>query len=171
MLGLGGNPQIQNPLGDVPIPVALPPAFPYGATMGRVTLAKPDLVGNFLADKQYEGWLYALVASPGGGFNGVYVTKNFGLSWTQIQIPNNNTATGFNLLDPTNDISQATVGNSDSTDMSISVDPTNPAIIYVGGVKNLIRIDTTGLYDAGPSTWATATKPMPAICASTPAVL
>jgi subtilisin-like proprotein convertase family protein len=147
MLGLGGNPQIQNPVGDVPIPVDQPVENPVGAALGRVTLAKPALVGNFLADKQYEGWLYALVTGSGPLFDGVYVTKNFGLSWTQIQIPNVDTA-GLSI-DPTNDITQGTEVSSDSTDMTISVDPTNPAIIYVGGQNGLQRLDTTGLYDAG----------------------
>ena len=34
----------------------------------------------------YAGWLYAAVATSSGGFDGLFVTKDFGANWTQITL-------------------------------------------------------------------------------------
>ena len=34
----------------------------------------------------YAGWLYAAVATPTGGFDGLFVTKDFGENWTEVQL-------------------------------------------------------------------------------------
>ena len=33
-------------------------------------------------DAIYSGWLYAAVSTPSGGFDGLFVTKDFGQNWT-----------------------------------------------------------------------------------------
>ncbi len=169
MLGQGGNPQIQDQDSPTftPIPVALPDTNPNTLPQGRIILAKPSLTGVFLPDGtytgnpaedvQYEGWLYVAIASPNNTIQGVYVTKNFGLSWTRIQIPEVNPIFSDDLFVSTNDTTQLDADASEpsrtepgrsSYDMTLAVNVNNPNIVYVGGLVNL-RLDITGLHDAG----------------------
>ncbi len=87
MLGGIGNPLIFNtvtaPYKNVN-PVNGP--TPNGGE-GRITLAVPTPTGNSAEDDVYEGWLYALVANPAGALQGIYVTKDFGQNWTEVNIP------------------------------------------------------------------------------------
>ena len=54
---------------------------------GRIVLAVPAAVANnYVESELYAGWLYAAVATPSGGFYGLFVTKDFGANWTQIQL-------------------------------------------------------------------------------------
>ena len=34
----------------------------------------------------YGGWLYAAVSTPTGGFDGLFMTKDFGQNWTQVNL-------------------------------------------------------------------------------------
>src|SRR5207248_2813186 len=99
-------------------------------------------------------WLYALVAKTDGGLDGAYVTKDFGQNWTKIRIP---VTTPANLFLNSNDINLSDNnifgpqggGGQGNFDMSLAVDPTNPAIIYLGGhTFGLIRVDSTFVHDA-----------------------
>src|SRR5205823_1973320 len=130
---------------------------PNGAK-GRIYLAKPALTGNALNDIQYQGWVYALVAKTDGSLDGIYSTKDGGQNWTQVRVPITNTLNGV----PSNDIGNPDIpvlggvggfGAQGNYDMSLAVDPTNPAVIYVGGTTDgpptgLIRVDTTFVHDA-----------------------
>ena len=87
MLGGIGNPLIFDDLtspGTNVNPVTGP--TPNGAE-GRIELAVPNPTGNAAEDAVYEGWLYAVVATPAGGFDGIFVTKDFGQNWTEVRIP------------------------------------------------------------------------------------
>jgi hypothetical protein len=162
----GGNPLIQD--GDFappqPIPVTNPPDTPNGAK-GRIVLAVPAATGNRAEDLSYEGWIYAYVANTSGSTNGLYITKDFGENWTRIkfgitQVP---ALTGIIPVIPTNDDTKpdADILGGKATgdtkqgnyDISLTVDPTNPNIIYLGGTADvppgatLIRLDITGLED------------------------
>ena len=59
---------------------------PNGAE-GRIVLAVPAPTGNAAEDAIYAGWLYAAVATPTGGFFGLFVTKDFGQNWTRSASP------------------------------------------------------------------------------------
>ena len=120
-------------------------------------LAVPALTGNPLQDTLYEGWLYAAVSTAGGVFQGLYLTKDFGLNWTQIRLPVN--GTGFNQI-PTNNDSIATDYSVDGSkkfaqanyNVSLAVDPNNPNVVYFGGTSDgnpygFIRVDVTTVSD------------------------
>ena len=53
---------------------------------GTIVLAVPAATNNYVESEIYAGWLYAAVATPSGGFDGLFVTKDFGENWTQIQL-------------------------------------------------------------------------------------
>ncbi|MCI0376599.1 MAG: proprotein convertase P-domain-containing protein [Gemmataceae bacterium] len=154
-----------DPLPDVQIPVAPPSDTPNGAK-GRIVLAAPALSNNPFADAFYQGWLYAFVATPAGNTDGIYLTKDFGDNWTKIRTPffppppplparpssvfptNNENRIDWDVLGRP----QFQQGNYD---ISITVDPNNPNIIYLGGTRNgappqvgaMIRVDVTTLGD------------------------
>jgi subtilisin-like proprotein convertase family protein len=149
-----------------PIPVNAPTGTPNGAK-GRISLATPALTGDPLADKIYEGWVYALVATTGGQLDGLYMSKDFGQNWVQIKIPlllqtttmlatpsNNETLPNFSQIGST----MAPQGNYNQ---SVTIDPNNPNVVYIGGTLDFqpviagqlagtseIRVDTTGVSDA-----------------------
>ena len=112
---------------------------PNGAE-GRIVLAVPDATGNAAEDPIYEGWLYAAVATPGGGFFGLFVTKDFGENWTQVRIPtlpqvaarpghSHQRRRPARLSDHGGGQFTAQGNN----DLILTVDPTNPNIVYLGG--------------------------------------
>jgi large repetitive protein len=137
--------------------------FPTGSGV-RITLAKPALVPSTakLADTQnllYEGWLYAVASGPDGHIIGLYMTKDNGTTWTQVHtgsVPSVNNA----VANPTNDPTQpvydtigAATNPSGNYNISLTIDPNDPNIVYLGGTSigqtsGLIRIDTTGIYDS-----------------------
>jgi len=141
-------------------PVALPASTPSGppgsvTPEGRITLAVPKATGQPLLDSFYQSWVYAIVATPGSGGTlvSLYMSKDFGRTWTQILIP---IAGGL----PTNDYTQPEYDPLATSkfpqanyNISLTVDPSNPNVIYVGGVDyaqpqgGLIRIDTTLISD------------------------
>jgi subtilisin-like proprotein convertase family protein len=143
-----------------PIPVTNNTASPNGP-QGRIVLAKPALTGNKLEDAIYEGWLYAFVASPSGTEYGLFVTKDQGQNWTKISLPTLPFSTGNNKRAvPTNDTTQpqydvlsagGLLPAQGNYDISITIDPVNPNIVYLGGmgtqVSGMIRVDITGLAD------------------------
>ena len=143
-----------------PIAVQNAGVSPNSANDGTIVLAKPALTGNAAEDLLYQDWLYAAVETQQGTFAGLYVTKDRGENWTLVQL-NNLPGTGSvkaalptnanngDSYDPTNNQFTAN-GNYDLT---LTIDPTNPNIVYIGGTQNfqqsgLIRVDLTDLYDA-----------------------
>jgi subtilisin-like proprotein convertase family protein len=157
--GLIGNALLRNGDGggNVTVPVANPSGSPNGGNIGRIVLATPFATNKRGQDLYYQNWLYALVSTPGGFMNGLYVTKDDGRNWTQIHIPTP-PGSGFSTNNE-NDADYDPLGNAVSPnanyDMSLAVDPNNPNVVYIGGTGEfqpqpaggLIRVDTTGLAD------------------------
>ena len=135
------------------------------AVKGRIVLAKPALTGNAAADLGYQGWLYAAIVNPDGTFYGLYQTKDFGQNWTKLRLPalvssNNGTSSAL----PTNDTNKSDYSITGGTvpsglgaqgmyDFDMAIDPQNPNILYIGGMKSgqptgLIRVDATLASDA-----------------------
>ena len=120
--------------------------------------------------KIYQGWLYAAVANSDGSLAGLFVTKDFGQTWTLIQLPTvtlnpdfqNSFATINPVLSalPSNDPSltdydpiSSQAQSQGNYNISLAVDPKDPSVVYLGGTSNgqssgLIRVDITGLYDS-----------------------
>jgi len=164
MLGGIGNPLIFDTL-TAPHPNVNPVngLNPNGA-QGRIELAVPNATGNVAQDAVYEGWLYAIVSTPGPGngvLYGIFVTKDFGQNWTQVRIPTQpNEGYQFAPSIPTNDVGLAdysVIGSPQfpqgNYNIAIAADPTDPSVIYVGGTKDgnqtgLIRINLTDIWDA-----------------------
>ena len=133
---------------------------PNGA-QGRIVLAVPNPTGNAAQDAVYEGWLYAVVATPAGGLDGIFVTKDFGQNWTQVRIPTEpNQGYQTNPAIPANDVGLSDfpiIGSArfpqGNYNIAMAVDPTDPSVIYVGGTADgnqtgLIRINLTDIWDA-----------------------
>jgi subtilisin-like proprotein convertase family protein len=175
MTGTVGNPLIVDVDTGLNVNPASNSANPNGG-QGRIVLSVPAPTGNALDDAIYAGWLYAAVATPSGGFDGLYMTKDFGQNWVQVNIatlpppPNH-----FNQAIPTNDLASAggttassyaiTLLSQGNLYLTLSTDPANPNIVYLGSFGNtindvagaynfqasdtgLIRIDTTNIWDA-----------------------
>ena len=149
-----GDPLYREITTDLPVPVLNNPD-PTN-TNGKIVLAKPALTGNPILDTQYETWLYAAVSNADGTFNGLYLTKDNGLNWTQIQIPDAAVNGVGNEVIPTNNNDKTdynVTGTEGTYDLSLTIDPTNPNIVYIGGNADaprpttLIRVDTTNLAD------------------------
>jgi subtilisin-like proprotein convertase family protein len=149
MLGGIGNPNVLDGDGVTTVPITTPAGTQPNGAQGRIALAKPSFVDNPSQDTLYQGWLYAVVLTPGTGTNGflgggalsgLYVTKDFGHNWTKVGIG----------VDPF-----AAGGFADahgSYDLSLQVDPVNPNIVYMGGTSysdqsSLYRVDITGMSD------------------------
>ncbi len=65
----------------------------------------PNPTGNAAEDAVYAGWLYALVANPAGALDGIFVTKDFGQNWTEVNIPTEpNQGYQSNPAIPSNDV-------------------------------------------------------------------
>ena len=111
-----------------------------------------------------QGWLYAAVATPAGGFFGLFVTKDFGQNWIKVRIPTlpQVPAIPFNQAIPTNDVSQPDYpilgGNSTfsaratTTSRWRSTRPTPTSSTWAAsthdGQTGLIRVDATNIWDA-----------------------
>ena len=162
MAGGVGKPDVLD--GDVapikPVPVQNKADTPNGAK-GRIVLAKAQPTGDPLQDLVTQGWLYAAVATPDDHLDGLYMTKDYGLNWTRLQIPTLPSApnTNFASATPTNDTSQPDydpLGNTQfaqgNYDIALTVDPTDPNVVYLGGTRDgqesgLIRVDATNVND------------------------
>lgn len=164
----GGNvdPLIFEATNNQVVPVLNGANAPVGqAFTGNIILAKPAPLpaSDPRADVEnilYEGWLYAVVTN--GFSDQVYLTKDNGQTWTQLQIdsaPTPNNRVPVQAI-PTNDYTQGSynidaspIFQHGATHVSLAVDPTNPNIVYLGGTANgnvsgLIRIDATAVYDS-----------------------
>lgn len=140
------------------IPVNNPSDTPNGAK-GRIVLAKPELTGNPAQDLQYAGWLWVGTVATSGNVNGLYLTKDFGQNWTRVRTPTLPPVLGAIRAVPSNDPANADYdvgGGANFTqgnyDISLTVDPLNPNVVYFGGTADgqptgLIRVDATGLHD------------------------
>ena len=107
MAGGIGNPLILDLRTSTNVNPAAGGGTPNGA-QGRIVLAVPAPTGDAVQDQIYSGWLYAAVATPAGGFFGLFVTKDFGQNWTKVRIPTLPQVPGipFNQDIATNDVSQ-----------------------------------------------------------------
>ena len=136
---------------------------------GRIVLSVPAPTDNAVENAFYAGWLYAAVATPSGGYDGLFMTKDFGQNWVEVNIATLPPAANFNQAIPTNDVTQPnyaiTLLNQGNLYLTLSTDPTNPNVVYLGSFGNtvndvagtynaqgsdtgLIRIDTTNIFDA-----------------------
>ncbi len=160
MTGGVGNPLIVNTLTDENVnPVA--GLTPNGAE-GNIVLSVPQATGLAAEDPIYEGWLYAAVATPGGGFFGLFETKDFGENWTEVSIPTVTQAIPTNnVASPNYQVTgQGEFSNTGNNVLTMALDPTNPNIVYLGGSSTyldgqptppetgFIRVDTTNIWDA-----------------------
>jgi subtilisin-like proprotein convertase family protein len=155
---VGGNP-------PPPVPVVAPTKTPNGVK-GRIVLATPALTGNVLADKQLEGWLYALVATTGSTFDGLYLTKDFGQNWTTVRIPSlQQTVSGGGFFEAISNNKAlpdhdpfAPFGSTfkqGNYDISLIIDPNDPNVVYVGGTNDgqpllgggMLRVNTKTIWD------------------------
>ena len=86
MSGGEGNPLIVNLFNGKNVNPATNPS-PNGDE-GRIVLAVPAFDPNDTAPENaiYSGWLYAAVSTSTGGFDGLFVTKDFGENWTQVNL-------------------------------------------------------------------------------------
>ena len=144
-------------------------------TPGKVVLSVPTPTGNAVQDAIYEGFLYAAVATQAGGFYGLFVTKDFGENWTQVQTPTLAPLGNYNQSVPSNLIpgSTASAGNTNvnypitdnylwaatnplGVNITLGTAPTNPNVLYLGGFggdgynsdTGLIRVNITDLFDS-----------------------
>jgi subtilisin-like proprotein convertase family protein len=165
MTGQVGVPQIRDgQVGPSPaIPVTNLPS-PNGG-FGRIVLAKPEPVaasapGSAVRNLLYEGWLYAAVANTNGTFNGLFLTKDNGQTWTQVQLPyvpwpyTGRPARASNdATRPDYDVVASPTFQTGNYNLSLTIDPNNPNVVYLGGTSvgqesGLIRIDATAIRDA-----------------------
>ena len=170
MAGTTGTPLVQT------LPITGGAASPKPVTItnlpnpngpeGRIVLAKPALVpssqpNSALQNLIYEGWLYAAVVTPDSHLYGLFLTKDYGQTWTQLKLPivpanaaittpqipsNNGSLANFDVL-----------GNKTfaqgNYDVSLAVDPNNANVVYFGGTADgnftgLIRVDATAVLDS-----------------------
>jgi subtilisin-like proprotein convertase family protein len=171
MLGNQGHQFIRdfdNYPNSTPIPVTTPGSLTPNGAFGRITLATPALSGNPLLDFLHTGFLYAAVSTADGtNLQGLFVTKDAGNTWTRVALP---TFAGFGTTDnikatinpvqqllpphaasPVNNPNYPNVNSTYNTArgnyaLSLAVDPTNPNVVYLGGVEN-VRVDLTALMD------------------------
>jgi subtilisin-like proprotein convertase family protein len=177
-----GNPLILNlPTGANVNPARPSPSNPNNSP-GKIALSVPAPTGNAVQDAIYEGWLYAAVATQSGGFYGLYVTKDFGENWTQVQTPTLAPLGNYNQDVASNAIPGSANANgnvnypiTDNTqgnvNMTLGTDPTNPNILYLGGFggdgynsdTGLIRVDLTTMADSHaliPNIYYTTINPL-----------
>ena len=140
----------------------------------------PSATGNALEDDIYAGWLYAAVATPTGGFDGLYMTKDFGENWTEVSLATVLPAGNLQQAIPTDDVNDPnyaiTLLSQGNLYLTLTVDPANPNIVYLGSFGNtadmvagayngvasdsgLIRIDTTNILDAHNLTFTSYNQP------------
>ena len=160
MAGTTGNPLIINRTTGVDTNVnPLTDASPNGAN-GRIVLAVPSPTGDAVEDAQYAGWLYAAVSTASGGFDGLFMTKDYGQNWTNLGLKTLPPVNADQQAIATNNITQPTYPitflNRGNVYFSLIADPTNPNIVYLGSFggdnylsdTGLIRVDATNVWDA-----------------------
>jgi subtilisin-like proprotein convertase family protein len=163
---LGRDPLIQGPgFPAAAATVGNAGVTPNGAK-GRIVLAKPGLTGNAAEDLLYQDWLFAAVEGPDGRFDGLYVTKDRGQNWTNARLLNlpspqssvtpavpTNDDKQANSYDPTANQPSSNFFRNGNYDLTLTIDPSNPNLVYLGGTQNfqesgLVRVDLTNLRDA-----------------------
>ena len=128
-----------------------------------IVLAKPAVLAASAPNASvlnllYQGWLYAAVEGVGSNA-GLYLTKDYGQTWTKLSINGLPSLSIPNRAVPSNDLTQPTYDSAGSGifshnhNLSLAVDATNPSIAYIGGTLNgnqagLLRIDTTRTFDS-----------------------
>ena len=135
---------------------------------GRIQIVGPSATGDVLQDTFYAGWLYAIVSTPDGNRDGLYMTKDFGRNWVKVHTPVIPDPTVPGSGYPTNNETRADqepfapsapgLGGQGNYNINIAIDPTNPQIVYVGGLGNgngvplpaggLFRVDVSALIDS-----------------------
>lgn len=170
MAGGVGKPRVRDGDGfdPTPVPVGNLGVSPNGGG-GRILLAKPALsnTGDPVQDARqnllYQGWLYALVATEANTLDGLYMTKDQGQNWTQLRIPTETHPTTLPVqytVIPSNNTNLADHDPTQNAEvqlanyaLALTIDPTNPHIVYFGGTRNnggesaLIRVDSTFVHD------------------------
>jgi subtilisin-like proprotein convertase family protein len=159
MNGGVGNPLIVNGYNNKNVNPATT-ASPNGAG-GRIVLTVPAQTSSAVQNQIYSGWLYAAVSTSAGAFDGLYMTKDFGENWTQVGLTTlPELSTAYQPAIPTNDITQEeypiAIQNFGNVYLTLTIDPTNPNIVYLGGFggnnypsgTGLVRVDTTNIWDA-----------------------
>ena len=166
MVGGGtSTPRVADDKAGMPEIPTLPPASTPNGAKGRIVLATPVATNNPLEDTFLEGWLYAAVVTTTGTLDGLYLTKDFGLNWTKLNLPTFATpgalgavGTAFptnNETDPSYNPLGGAMFAQGNYDISLAVDPNNPNITYLGGsadgtplpTSGFIRVDATKLSD------------------------
>ena len=162
MAGNIGNPLIIDRTTGNNVNPGFPEPTPNGSNDGKIVLVVPAATNNYVESELYAGWLYAAVATTAGTFDGLFVTKDFGENWTQIQLNSLPPIAGYNEAVPTaattNVVPYNITGNGNfgNVDLALTIDPQNPNITYLGGFggnnyesdTGLIRVDATKLQDA-----------------------
>jgi large repetitive protein len=161
MLGDIGNPLIFDDQYAVPPNVNPVNGLTPNGAEGRIELAVPNATGNIADDAVYAGWLYAIVATPAGALDGIFVTKDYGQNWTEVNIPTEpNEGYQSTPAIPSNDVTlsnYSVIGTplfpQGNYNIAIAVDPTDPSVLYIGGTADgnqaaLIRINLTDIWDA-----------------------
>src|SRR5690606_4054429 len=99
----------------------------------------------------------AAVASGDGNLQGVYLTKDFGQTWTRLQLPYLPGEEGPEYARPSNNLNNPDYFAPDFPNpqytLSLTVDPNHPELAYLGGssvnqTSGLMRIDASRLHDA-----------------------
>jgi subtilisin-like proprotein convertase family protein len=176
MTGAVGLPQIRD------AEIAPPPAIPTNITAnpngpgGRIVLASTTPVpvydpNSTIKNLLYKRWLYAAVANLDGTLRAVYVTKDNGQTWTDIDLAYVPWPFAGRPARPTNDSTQPDYDVAASPtfpranyNLALTVDPNNPMIIYLGGTSvgqesGLIRIDTSTTHDSHAFTFGGGSAP------------
>jgi hypothetical protein len=143
MDGQGGLPSVRDVSvgGSNGVAVAVQTAPSPNGGQGRIAIAAPALSNNPVLNSYYKNWLYAVVITPQGGLAGLYETKDAGKNWTLVKLPvytpPNTVGVGYasnddslNSFDPTG-LAGFGLGNFA---VSVTVDPQNPAIVYLAGL-------------------------------------
>ncbi|HEX3150933.1 MAG TPA: proprotein convertase P-domain-containing protein [Gemmataceae bacterium] len=87
-----------------------------------------------LANNYYQRWVYAAVSNTDGTLDALYMSKDAGDNWTRVFAPLP-TDPPFFFTD-----------HGGTHSLAVSVDPTNPNIVYLAS-DMLVRIDTTFIND------------------------
>ena len=152
MTGGIGNPLILNTYNDKNVNPGNN-ISPNGAG-GRIVLTVPAVTSSAVENAIYSGWLYAAVTTSAGTFDGLFVTKDFGQNWTQVGLTTLPQLSGslYQPSIPTNDITQEEypidIQNQGSLYLTLTIDPTNPNIVYLGGFGGDDYPSGTGLVRA-----------------------
>ncbi len=142
----------------------VPPGIPFDAQIGTFEVLVTGIVGDTwtitnpingtISQAEPAGTAVSAMFT-GGSLVGLYLSKDFGLNWTLINIPQNagfgtNNELAANVDTGANANSLSGQENGDYA-VSLAIDPNDPNVVYLGGGQSgdgsVIRIDTTFLDD------------------------